>query len=315
LVFFGKTNNEFAMKRIMRLLFLIGVITLAGCSSSRVSEISAHYEFNDCLIRYTLEGSEPASVTLYVTQDNNMTWVKILDGVSGDIGSRIEPGERVIIVRDFDEAQLANARFKLVIDEQFNFTVAIENLSSRDTSSLNTSYNSSNSSVRTPQQQIGFTEMSVTEEQVRDPPPPPPSVEQLKYNNAFSESKGSEDGLVGNVEVVTVGDGQERPVSFAQEMPQYPGGELQMQKDILENAPYPEMEEENNIQGKVYVQFIVEKDGSISNVRVQRGVEGGPNLSVVAENAVKQLKTFVPAKQNGRPVPLMMTIPVNFTLK
>lgn len=123
---------------------------------------------------------------------------------------------------------------------------------------------------------------------------------------------------VGEVEVWQTQGGEERleePVSFAQEMPQYPGGELQMQKDIMENAPYPEMEKENNIKGKVYVQFVVEKDGSISNVRVQRGVEGGPNLSVVAENAVKQLKTFVPAKQNGRPVRLMMTIPVNFTLK
>jgi protein TonB len=98
-------------------------------------------------------------------------------------------------------------------------------------------------------------------------------------------------------------------------MPQYPGGELQMQKDIMENAPYPEMEKENNIQGKVYVQFVVEKDGAVTNVRVQRGVQGGPNLSRVAENAVKKLKKFAPAKQNGRPVRLVMTIPVNFTLK
>jgi protein TonB len=88
-----------------------------------------------------------------------------------------------------------------------------------------------------------------------------------------------------------------------------------MQKDIMENAPYPEMEKENNIQGKVYVQFVVEKDGSVTGVRVQRGVQGGPNLSKVAENAVRKLKKFAPAKQNGRPVRLVMTIPVNFTLK
>lgn len=107
---------------------------------------------------------------------------------------------------------------------------------------------------------------------------------------------------------------EEESITFAQEMPQYPGGELQMQRDIMENLLYPEMEKENNIQGKVYVQFVVEKDGSVSNVRVQRGVQGGPNLSRVAENAVKKLKRFEPAKNNGRPVRILMTIPVNFTL-
>jgi protein TonB len=75
------------------------------------------------------------------------------------------------------------------------------------------------------------------------------------------------------------------------------------------------MEEANNIQGKVYVQFVVEKDGTVSNVRVQRGVQGGPNLSEVAVNAVQKLKRFAPARSNGRPVRLVMTIPVNFTLK
>jgi len=146
---------------------------------------------------------------------------------------------------------------------------------------------------------------------------PPPAVEELKDQNISTVTQEGEDGPVGPVEVVTIIEEEkpEEPVSFAQEMPQYPGGELQMQKDIMENAPYPEMEKENNIQGKVYVQFVVEKDGSVTGVRVQRGVQGGPNLSRVAENAVKKLKKFAPAKQNGRPVRLVMTIPVNFTLK
>ncbi|MFM7727507.1 MAG: energy transducer TonB, partial [Flavobacteriales bacterium] len=78
----------------------------------------------------------------------------------------------------------------------------------------------------------------------------------------------------------------------------------------------PEMEKENNIQGTVYVQFVVEKDGSITGVTIQRGVQGGPNLSRVAETAVRKLKRFeTPAKQNGRAVRLKMTIPVKFTLK
>jgi len=107
----------------------------------------------------------------------------------------------------------------------------------------------------------------------------------------------------------------EEPVTFAQEMPQYPGGETAMTTDIQSNIDYPEMERENGIQGKVYVQFVVEKDGSVTNVKVVRGVTGGKNLSTEAEKAVKKLKKFKPAKQNGKEVRLTMTVPVNFTLR
>jgi protein TonB len=155
----------------------------------------------------------------------------------------------------------------------------------------------------------------VTEEEVKDPPP---AVEELQDQNISTVTQEGEDGPIGPVEVVATPIEEEKPeepVSFASEMPIYPGGEAQMQKDIAENAPYPEMEKENNIQGRVYVQFIVEKDGSITNVKVTRGVPGGPGLTRVAESAVKKLKKFAPAKQNGRPVRLTMTVPVNFTLK
>ena len=102
---------------------------------------------------------------------------------------------------------------------------------------------------------------------------------------------------------------------FASEMPVYPGGDLQLQKDIQENITYPEMEKENNIQGTVVIGFVIEKDGSVSNVKILRGVQGGPNLSKEAEKAVKKLKKFTPAKQNGRAVRLNYNVPVRFTLK
>jgi protein TonB len=284
-----------------------------------VSEISAHYEFEDCIIRYTLEGSKSANVILYATQDNEKTWTKLTEAVSGDVGPAVEPGDRIIIVRGFNEAQAGDLRFKLVIDDKFNFTVGLENLTGRDTVAINSDGNTLVSSDIISQERIGFTEISVTEEAVKDPPPPPP-IPAPSYTNEgadYYSTQDYNDNLVGEVEVITVlpqQEGPEEPVSFAQEMPQYPGGELQMQKDIMENSPYPEMEKANNIQGKVYVSFAVEKDGSVSNVRVVRGVKDGPNLSIVAENAIKQLKRFTPAKQNGRPVRLKMTVPVNFTL-
>jgi TonB family protein len=108
---------------------------------------------------------------------------------------------------------------------------------------------------------------------------------------------------------------EEEVLSFASEMPVYPGGTDGMMKDLNANLVYPEMEKDNGIQGTVYVGFIVEKDGSITNVQVKRGVNGGPGLSKAAEQAVKKLKKFeTPAKNNGKPVRYQYTLPVKFLL-
>ena len=88
-----------------------------------------------------------------------------------------------------------------------------------------------------------------------------------------------------------------------------------MMKDLISNLIYPEMEKENGIQGTVYVGFVVEKDGSITNVKVMRGVSGGPGLSKAAESAVKKLKKFeTPAKNDGKLVRYQYTLPVKFKL-
>jgi protein TonB len=76
------------------------------------------------------------------------------------------------------------------------------------------------------------------------------------------------------------------------------------------------MEKNNQIEGTVYVNFVVEADGSVSNVTVLRGVEEGPGFNKAAITAVNKLKKkFVPAKMNGNSVRLRMTIPMRFSLK
>jgi len=108
---------------------------------------------------------------------------------------------------------------------------------------------------------------------------------------------------------------EEEILSYASEMPVYPGGTDGLMKDLNVNIVYPEMEKENGIQGNVYVGFVVEKDGSITNVQVKRGVNGGPGLTKAAETAVKKLKKFeTPAKNNGKPVRYQYTLPVKFKL-
>lgn len=108
---------------------------------------------------------------------------------------------------------------------------------------------------------------------------------------------------------------EEEVLTFASEMPVYPGGTDALMKDLNANLIYPDMEKENEIQGTVYMGFVVEKDGSITNVQVKRGVNGGPGLTKAAETAVKKLKKFeTPAKNNGKPVRYQYTLPVKFKL-
>lgn len=104
----------------------------------------------------------------------------------------------------------------------------------------------------------------------------------------------------------------DEPVTFPGEMPIYPGGEAQMMRDLHDSLVYPELEKSKGIQGTVLVQFFIEIDGTISEVKTFRGIANGKNLDIAAENAVKTLKTFTPAKRNGKPKRQQMTLPVRF---
>ncbi len=104
--------------------------------------------------------------------------------------------------------------------------------------------------------------------------------------------------------------------SFAQVMPVYPGGEDALFKEIGSKIVYPQMEIENHIQGTVFVDFVVEIDGTISSVVAKREVANGPGLTKEALRVVKSLsKKFAPAIQNGKPIRLQMTLPIKFSLQ
>lgn len=94
--------------------------------------------------------------------------------------------------------------------------------------------------------------------------------------------------------------------------PGYPGGEEAMQKFIKTNIKYPEMSIQMGDQGKVFVRFVVEKDGSVSNVSVARGVT--PELDKEAMRVVKTMPNWSPGKQRGRPVRTNVVIPIVFKL-
>ena len=98
-----------------------------------------------------------------------------------------------------------------------------------------------------------------------------------------------------------------------EEMPQFPGGQAALLEYLSKNIKYPVVAEENGIQGKVIVTFVVERDGSISDVKVVKSVD--PSLDKEASRVVKSMPKWQPGKQNGSAVRVKYTVPVQFRLQ
>lgn len=108
----------------------------------------------------------------------------------------------------------------------------------------------------------------------------------------------------------------EEPLVFPEVMPAYEGGETEMFKDLAKSMVYPQVCLENGFEGRVFVQFIVEKNGKISNIKILRQPEGdlGKALGKEAIRVVKNLKDFSPGSLNGEPKRVVMTLPIVFKL-
>lgn len=98
-----------------------------------------------------------------------------------------------------------------------------------------------------------------------------------------------------------------------EQMPQFPGGEAELLKWISTHIKYPAIAMENNVQGKVVVQFVVTRDGSIGEVKIARGKD--PDLDKEAMRVVKTLPKFIPGKMNGQAVNVWYSLPINFKLQ
>ena len=98
-----------------------------------------------------------------------------------------------------------------------------------------------------------------------------------------------------------------------EEQPSFPGGQGALMQWLSDNIKYPVIAAENGIQGRVIVQFVVSKTGSISNVNVVRGVD--PSLDKEAVRVVKAMPNWTPGKQNGTTVNVRYTLPVTFKLQ
>ena len=98
-----------------------------------------------------------------------------------------------------------------------------------------------------------------------------------------------------------------------EQMPKFPGGEAALMKYLQDHVKYPPEAAKNNVQGHVIVQFVVNKDGSIGEVKVVRSLE--ENLDKEAIRVIKTLPKFTPGRQDGKAVSVWYTLPVPFKLK
>ena len=120
-------------------------------------------------------------------------------------------------------------------------------------------------------------------------------------------------------DVVVVEEKKPEPVDdnkvfeSVEQNPQFPGGDAALLKYVSAHIRYPSVAQENNIQGRVVVQFVVTKTGSIGQVKVVRSKD--PDLDKEAVRVVKTLPKFVPGKMNGHAVNVWYTLPITFRLQ
>ncbi|PLX09326.1 MAG: energy transducer TonB [Marinilabiliales bacterium] len=104
------------------------------------------------------------------------------------------------------------------------------------------------------------------------------------------------------------------PIAFAvvEDKPVFPGGDAALMKFIADNTKYPEIAKENGIQGRVFIQFVIDKTGRVTRVSVAKGVD--PYLDAEAKRVVAMLPNWSPGKQRGKAVPVTFVVPINFKL-
>ena len=98
-----------------------------------------------------------------------------------------------------------------------------------------------------------------------------------------------------------------------EQMPSFPGGEASLQAYLSNNIEYPDIALKNNIQGRVEVLFVVEKNGSVRDVHVDRPVD--PLLEEEAIRVVKSMRKWIPGRLNGEPVRVRYMLPITFKLQ
>jgi protein TonB len=136
-------------------------------------------------------------------------------------------------------------------------------------------------------------------------------VEDIEINAEVDQQEVIEEYVPVEVEEEEVVE--QEIFQIVEEMPSFPGGEAKLMEYVAKNIKYPQIARETGIQGRVFVGFVVEPDGSISNVKLLRGIGGGCDEE--AMRVIKSLPKWKPGKQRGKAVRVSYQIPVFFKLQ
>lgn len=178
---------------------------------------------------------------------------------------------------------------------------------------------------------LGTLELDIIEEEdipitrpEEPPPPPPPEASQeliivdddVEVEDEFIiDAEADLDEAIPDYEPVVFEEEEEADdyiFTIVEDQPEFPGGQEAMYEFLRKNIRYPTMAREAGIQGTVFVTFVVEPDGSITNVEVVRGIGGGCDQEAV--RVVRSMPPWNPGKQRGQAVRVQFNLPVRFQL-
>lgn len=169
----------------------------------------------------------------------------------------------------------------------------------------------------------------ITREQEVKPPPPPPPPKVVEVLNIvdddieiedeleIEDSEANEETIIDVQPLIETAEEEEEDVDkifiIVEEPAEFPGGTRALYRYISDNVKYPVIAQENGIQGKVYVKFVVDEQGNVSGAQVLRPVE--PSLDKEALRVINSLPQFKPGKQRGKPVKVYYNAQITFRLQ
>lgn len=164
------------------------------------------------------------------------------------------------------------------------------------------------------------------QEEVKPPPPPPPPKVADVLNIVEDDVELDEELDIEDTEMnmddeidfsdVVVEDEEEEdaPVFYiVEDMPEFPGGESALHSYIGKSIKYPVIAQENGMQGRVYISFVINAKGVVQDIKIARGVD--PALDKEAVRVISKMPKWKPGKQRGKPVKVSFTVPINFVLQ
>ena len=178
---------------------------------------------------------------------------------------------------------------------------------------------------------IAEEEVEITRPENTPPPPPPPAAPvvtevlnvveddvELEQQDILTSEDTQMDAQTATYTPPPAVEEEEEEAAqqiftVVEEMPKFPGGDAELLKFISKSIRYPVIAQENGIQGRVICSFVVNRDGSIVDAQVLRGVD--PSLDKEALRVINSMPKWTPGKQRGKPVRVKYTVPITFRLQ